>query len=50
MCLAYFPRYYWNNDMQRCVLGIYGGCKATANNFMDQDSCEKAARRFCLEK
>lgn len=48
MCLAFLERYYWNNDLQKCELGIYGGCRPTANNFPSKKACEKAGKRYCL--
>lgn len=49
-CKVYLQRYYWDNQLQRCVMGVYGGCGATANNFEDLDSCEKAASKYCLNR
>lgn len=47
-CLAYIPRYFWDNEAQQCVLGIYGGCGATANNFEKLEDCVETARKFCV--
>ncbi|KAJ8923440.1 hypothetical protein NQ315_001999 [Exocentrus adspersus] len=47
MCLAYLPRYRWNNIQQRCVRFIYGGCRGTANNFETQKECEHVAGKIC---
>ncbi|KAH7973024.1 hypothetical protein HPB52_020573 [Rhipicephalus sanguineus] len=42
MCLAYMPRYYYNNETERCEEFIYGGCQGNANNFLDLPECLKA--------
>ncbi|KAJ8942946.1 hypothetical protein NQ314_009859 [Rhamnusium bicolor] len=47
MCLAYIIRYYWNSSRQRCDQFIYGGCRATINNFETRRDCELIAGRVC---
>ncbi|VDN07003.1 unnamed protein product [Thelazia callipaeda] len=35
-------RWYWNGASQRCIHFVYGGLKGTQNNFLSEESCEKA--------
>ena len=44
-CLASFPRYFYNQETNRCELFIYGGCRGNGNNFADINECEEK----CLE-
>lgn len=43
-CLAYFPRYFFNESTTSCEKFIYGGCGGNDNNF---ESLEECAHR-CL--
>lgn len=46
-CYARQDRYHWNNEVHVCVKVIYGGCRATKNNFKSLEECEKIARPVC---
>ncbi|XP_075722820.1 papilin isoform X3 [Rhipicephalus microplus] len=46
MCLAYFPRYYYNSVSKKCEQFIYGGCQGNANNFWTINEC----RKTCIPK
>uniref|UniRef100_A0A034WTW0 Kunitz domain-containing protein 1 n=1 Tax=Rhipicephalus microplus TaxID=6941 RepID=A0A034WTW0_RHIMP len=40
-CLAYMPRYYYNNETKQCEQFIYGGCQGNANNFVTLAECSR---------
>ncbi|KAH6926582.1 hypothetical protein HPB50_019823 [Hyalomma asiaticum] len=40
-CLAYVPRYYYNNETKHCERFIYGGCQGNANNFATVAECSR---------
>ncbi|KAK7109944.1 hypothetical protein V1264_013897 [Littorina saxatilis] len=42
LCLAYFPRWFYNTDTKMCENFIYGGCGGNSNNFLSEDECNKA--------
>ncbi|XP_066142329.1 kappaPI-actitoxin-Avd3a-like [Euwallacea fornicatus] len=46
-CQAYIEIYHWNNSVKRCEKAVYGGCRATANNFENLQTCENTAHRIC---
>ncbi|KFM75509.1 Papilin, partial [Stegodyphus mimosarum] len=39
-CMAYFRRYFFNKQTQKCELFIYGGCRGNGNNFSTKEECE----------
>lgn len=39
--MAYFPRWYFNSKLNKCITFIYGGCQGNGNNFMSKEECEK---------
>ena len=41
LCMAYFPRWYYDTNKGKCEPFIYGGCMANANNFKTKDKCEE---------
>ena len=41
MCMAFFPRYYYDQTSMRCERFVYGGCQANANNFETIQECIK---------
>ncbi|XP_022817104.1 PI-actitoxin-Afv2a-like [Spodoptera litura] len=43
-CLAYVPRYYYDQEKDECIFFVYGGCGGSKNNF-SQKECEKV----CLD-
>ncbi|KAL1513990.1 hypothetical protein ABEB36_003321 [Hypothenemus hampei] len=47
-CLAYIERYHWNNTVKKCEKIIYGGCRATKNNFASLQECESTANPVCV--
>ncbi|RCN52992.1 Kunitz/Bovine pancreatic trypsin inhibitor domain protein [Ancylostoma caninum] len=40
-CMAYMERYTYDERRRRCVKFIYGGCRATPNNFGTLKECKK---------
>lgn len=44
-CRAYFPRYYYSAEENRCQMFIYGGCDGNENRFDREEDCEKACKR-----
>jgi len=40
MCRAYFPRFFYDANAQKCEEFIYGGCGGNENNFETLDECE----------
>lgn len=46
-CLAYFVVYHWNNTVNECNEVLYGGCRATKNNFQTLEKCEETAKHIC---
>lgn len=48
-CFAHVTAYYWNNELQKCVQGLYGGCRPSPNNFHDLGTCERKGRKYCLK-
>lgn len=46
LCLALFPRFFYDWRKNQCVQFNYGGCQGNANRFPNLHSCEKA----CLGK
>lgn len=40
-CRASMPRFYYNQNNQRCEEFTYGGCRGNGNNFKTQIECEK---------
>ena len=49
VCLAYFPRYFYNSTSGECELFIYGGCQGNSNNFDTIEQCESTCKgmRIC---
>lgn len=47
-CFAYIARYNWNNKLQQCVEGIYGGCHPSTINFEDLETREVITRKYYL--
>ena len=41
LCLAYFPRYYFNATARKCEKFIYGGCGGNLNKFSTYQECRK---------
>lgn len=41
LCLAYFPRYYFNATARKCEKFIYGGCGGNLNKFSTYEECRK---------
>ena len=39
LCLAYFPRFYYNRTTETCEEFIYGGCGGNRNNFRSETKC-----------
>ena len=41
LCLAYFPRYYFNATARKCEKFMYGGCGGNLNRFTTYEECSK---------
>ncbi|KAK2169029.1 hypothetical protein NP493_1203g00012 [Ridgeia piscesae] len=41
LCLAYFPRWFFNSKTGKCEKFIYGGCGGNKNNFLTKEECDK---------
>ncbi|KAL3872899.1 hypothetical protein ACJMK2_036078 [Sinanodonta woodiana] len=39
MCMAYFPRFYYDSTSRTCKEFIYGGCQSNGNNFETFELC-----------
>ncbi|XP_063243513.1 kunitz-like toxin PcKuz3 [Bacillus rossius redtenbacheri] len=39
-CYAYFPRYFYDTDKQRCEPFVFGGCGGNCNNFQTVEACQ----------
>ncbi|XP_049527513.1 papilin [Dermacentor silvarum] len=48
MCLAYMPRYYYNNVTRQCERFVYGGCQGNENNFLTFEQCNRTCTPFNL--
>ncbi|KAH7941211.1 hypothetical protein HPB49_011097 [Dermacentor silvarum] len=44
MCLAYMPRYYYNNVTRQCERFVYGGCQGNENNFLTFEQCNRTCK------
>lgn len=40
-CRGFFPRWYYDVNLQRCLQFTYGGCRGNRNNFVRYDECSK---------
>ncbi|CAH1108930.1 unnamed protein product [Psylliodes chrysocephalus] len=49
-CTALIPRYHWNHRKARCEKVLYGGCRATNNNFITMKRCQKVAGTICRQR
>ncbi|XP_055451909.1 WAP four-disulfide core domain protein 6A-like [Psammomys obesus] len=45
-CLAYFPRWRYDQETKLCTQFIYGGCQGNSNNFLSKDVCVS----ICINK
>ncbi|KAG5863710.1 hypothetical protein JTB14_037305 [Gonioctena quinquepunctata] len=46
-CEALFWRYKWSEKDRDCIKAVYGGCRATKNNFETKEECLKVAEPVC---
>lgn len=49
VCMDVLPRFYWVNDAEQCLLGVYGGCSPSPNNFEDMGVCEATGKQNCIK-
>uniref|UniRef100_A0A6P7EZD9 U-actitoxin-Avd3f-like n=1 Tax=Diabrotica virgifera virgifera TaxID=50390 RepID=A0A6P7EZD9_DIAVI len=47
VCYASIPVFRWSDADKKCVKDIYGGCRATKNNFNTEQDCIKTATPVC---
>ncbi|XP_050508373.1 trypsin inhibitor-like isoform X3 [Diabrotica virgifera virgifera] len=47
VCLAHFPVWRYDIYSRFCVPDIYGGCRATKNNFDSREECEAVTKAVC---
>ncbi|XP_077551055.1 papilin-like isoform X2 [Haemaphysalis longicornis] len=47
-CYAYFPRFYYNSNTERCEEFIYGGCRGNANNFNTVEECKNTCKNTTM--
>ncbi|CAG5114945.1 unnamed protein product, partial [Candidula unifasciata] len=40
MCLAYFPRYFYNSTSKECEFFVFGGCGGNENRFDNITACQ----------
>ena len=43
-CKAYFLRFFYNANSQRCEQFVYGGCPGNRNNFVKRKECSDVCR------
>ncbi|XP_028404654.1 PI-stichotoxin-Hcr2e-like [Dendronephthya gigantea] len=48
ICMAYFPRYFYNSTSGECEHFVYGGCQGNENNFQTLNECEQTCTDICL--
>lgn len=41
LCLAFFPKWFYDVHTNECQMFIYGGCQGNSNNFHSKFDCEK---------
>uniref|UniRef100_A0A8I6A6P2 WAP four-disulfide core domain 6A n=1 Tax=Rattus norvegicus TaxID=10116 RepID=A0A8I6A6P2_RAT len=44
-CLAYLPRWWYNEDTGLCTQFIYGGCQGNPNNFQSEGICTVVCKK-----
>ncbi len=47
-CTRYFPRYYYDSKVGKCLKFIYGGCGGNKNNFETEEECKRTCGKFSL--
>ncbi|XP_023405658.2 eppin [Loxodonta africana] len=45
LCMAYFPRWWYDKENNTCSSFIYGGCHGNNNNFQSKALCQNFCRR-----
>ncbi|RVE46514.1 hypothetical protein evm_008805 [Chilo suppressalis] len=45
LCYAYFPRFGYNKEINKCEFFVYGGCQGNDNRFITAEECEKVCQR-----
>ncbi|XP_021340999.1 papilin-like isoform X4 [Mizuhopecten yessoensis] len=49
-CRALVPRFYFNQQTERCEQFGYGGCQGNANNFATVDLCRQTCEEIIVEE
>ncbi|XP_060068958.1 papilin-like isoform X3 [Ylistrum balloti] len=49
-CRALVPRFYFNQETERCERFGYGGCQGNANNFATIDMCRQTCEEIIVEE
>ncbi|XP_023612034.1 WAP four-disulfide core domain protein 6A-like [Myotis lucifugus] len=44
-CLAFFPRWWYDEETQACSKFIYGGCLGNNNNFQSESICKTICKK-----
>ncbi|XP_077908198.1 WAP four-disulfide core domain protein 6A-like [Ictidomys tridecemlineatus] len=49
-CMAYLPRWWYNEETQLCSRFIYGGCQGNNNNFQSEAICMVVCQKSSIKE